>query len=868
MWVPVMLVAGVVPSALRASDKAAMATNGHAAEWVAALRGAGEAISRQPASDRAATAQQAWRELERRFPLACDWMLQDAPQTPLWAHVPAGGRDWWRPQRELLGDTLADLLTGVGAERWIRMIERALAELGETGHPLAQELADLGPDAHHTALAELYLRVCEQRRTQRLKPLLERNWEGIVFARHYNMGGSHYAYTEGLSDAQSERHFRPGSSLCLLRMNGTHGVVETLLDSPGGVIRDVDVSWDGGTILFSWKKSDRADDYSLYTMDAATRAITTITNDLGHADYEGAFLPNGDIVFNSTRCVQIVDCWWTEVSNLYTCGPLGQYLRRLSFDQVHTNYPTVTDDGRVVYTRWDYNDRGQLFPQGLFQMFPDGTAQMEFYGNTSWFPTTILHARKIPGSQEVLAVFTGHHSLQAGKLGVLDPTRGRQENRGARLVAPIRETPAERIDVYGQEGDLFMYPWPIDERHFLVSYAPRGWEGHGDQQYATVFGLYFMDLDGRRELLDRDTERHISTGRMAPLAARRRPHVRPSRVDYTKNTGIYYLQDIYSGPGLEGVPRGTIHNLRVIALEYRAAGIGNNYNRGPAGDALVSTPISINGSWDVKTVLGRARVYKDGSAMFEVPARTPVYFQALDAKGHAVQSMRSWSTLQPGESFSCVGCHAEDKHIAPVPQGPTQAMQVGAQPLEPLHGPPGGFSFRRTIQPILDRSCVSCHGAPGAVQNERNRTFSLMGTPRLDEEAKRYWSDAYLALVGAGQVGADADDTRRGPAEGTVRWISPQSDPTLHPPYHTGAASSHLIAMLERGHYAVLLSPRDLQMIALWIDLGVPFAGDYTEANAWSESDIRRYEHFVEKRVRMEAVERDNIQALIDSRME
>ena len=123
-------------------------------------------------------------------------------------------------------------------------------------------------------------------------------------------------------------------------------------------------------------------------------------------------------------------------------------------------------------------------------------------------------------------------------------------------------------------------------------------------------------------------------------------------------------------------------------------------------------------------------------------------------------------------------------------------------------------------------------------------------------------------MVGAGPGGSDADDTRRGPAEGTVRWVSPQSDPTLHPPYHTGAARSPLIAMLQQGHYDVLLPPRDLQMMALWIDLGVPFVGDYTEANAWSESDIRRYEHFVEKRVRMATVERDNIQALIDDRME
>ena len=874
------LIAGVV--LLGTPSRAATATEGSAAEWVAALHAAKAQVGQLSGRQRAAAAREAWRRLERRFPLAGDWMLQDAPDEPLWAHVAAGGRAGWRSQEELIGDTLSRLLGEANASRWIRMTERVLAELGGDGEPLARELTALDRHTNETALAALYLRACEARRAKRLAPLLARGREGIVFARHYNMGGSHYAYTEGLSDAQAERHFRPGSSLCLLRMEGTHGVVETLLDAPDGVIRDVDASWDGATILFSWKKSDRQDDYSLYTMDMTTRKITPVTGDLGHADYEGVILPDGDIVFNSTRCVQIVDCWWTEVSNLYTCGPDGRYLRQISFDQVHTNYPTVTEDGRVLYTRWDYNDRGQLFPQGLFQMYPDGTAQMEFYGNTSWFPTTILHARGIPGTQKVLAVFTGHHSLQAGKLGVLDPALGRQENRGAKLVAPVRDTPAERIDAYGQEGDLFMYPWPLDERHFLVSYAPRGWEDRDEGRYRTVFGLYFMDMDGRRELLDIDTEKGISAGRMAPLAARPRPRIRPGAVDYRKNTGVYYVQDVYEGPGLEGVPRGTVRSLRVVALEFRAAGIGFNTNGGPAGGAMLSTPVSIMGSWDVKTVLGRANVHEDGSAMFEVPARTPVYFQALDEKGHAVQTMRTWSTLQPGEFSSCIGCHSEDKHAAPPLHKPTRAMRAGVRPLEPFYGAPEGFSFKRTIQPILDQNCVSCHNdrsdprfsggvlkwnvlpkskTKPAGDEAQPRAFSLLGTLNRDPEAKRYWSDAYLALI------APSPDAARAPTEGPVRWFHPQSAPPMLPPYHAGAAKSPLMTMLEEGHRGVTLSSRELQMIALWIDLGVPFVGDYTEANAWSEAELEKYNHFLEKRRKMEAVERENIQALIDSRM-
>ena len=101
----------------------------------------------------------------------------------------------------------------------------------------------------------------------------------------------------------------------------------------------------------------------------------------------------------------------------------------------HPEGPYELDDGRVIYTRWDYNDRGQVFPQPLFQMNPDGSGQAGFYANSSWFPTTIAHARGIPGSGQVLAILCGHHTPQTGKLAVIDPAgvdiEGEAEQRAA-----------------------------------------------------------------------------------------------------------------------------------------------------------------------------------------------------------------------------------------------------------------------------------------------------------------------------------------------------------------------------------------------------------------------------------------------------
>jgi hypothetical protein len=761
-------------------------------------------------------AQRSWPDSRSELAVVADWLAQDGV-----LYNPAG-----------LHEAIASILDEIGPA-------------ADSLRKRCDALRDRGVARDDSLWAELYLDACRQRRVQRLAasaPWLRK----VVFTKHYDLGGSHYAYTEGQSDAQAERHFVPGSALCLLEVENGEARVRTLLEDPEGVIRDPDTSYDGSRILFSWKKALDTDDYHLYEMRVNDGEIRQLTSGLGFADYEGAYLPNGQIVFNSTRCVQTVDCWWTEVSNLFTCDGDGRYLRQLGFDQVHSNYPTVAPDGRILYTRWEYSDRGQIYPQGLFQMSADGTRQTELYGNNSWFPTSILHARVIPGTNRIICVFSGHHTIQKGWLGILDPGRGRQENAGAQLIAPVRETPADRIDAYGQSGPQFQYPYPLSETEFLVTYQPEG---------AERFGIYWMDRDARRELLANDLA--ISCNQPVPLLNRIAPREQPNLVDYRESEATVYLQDITAGPGLTGVDRAEVKSLRVVAIEFRAAGVGSNENHGPAGGAMASTPISIEGAWDVKKVLGTARVFEDGSACFQVPARTPVYFQALDERGRMIQSMRSWVTFQPGETASCIGCHDHKNTAPPVAQF-TQALAAGPQSLELRDGPPRGFSFVREVQPILDRHCVRCHDTDQppryftsvstsksgqTKENERVPAFSLLGRQVLDAQAERKWSDSYKALT----------DRR------ITNWINIQSEPSMLPPYHAGSTRSRLMSMLENdAHYGVQLSAEELARIALWIDLLVPYCGDYTEA--MNEALIPKYLKFATKRAQWQAQEAANIE--------
>lgn len=828
-------------------------------------------VAGRAAAEAEAAAARLWLQTKDDFPVQWDWTLQD------------GGADFSR--WFCSADT---------TEVEEQMITKAVEELGASGAPIRRELQHLiqaSAPADDRRWLELYQKTCEQRRQQRLQTVTAKS-PRIVFLKHPTIRPSFFAYTEGQSDAQNERHFLPGAELCLLELDGLYGNVRTLVSDPTGAIRDPAVSWDGQRVLFAWKKSLNQDDYHLYELSVASKTVRQITSGQGFADYEPAYLPNDDIIFASTRCVQTVDCWWTEVSNLYTCGPDGRYLRRLGFDQVHTIYPQVMDDGRVIYTRWDYNDRGQIFPQPLFQMNPDGTAQTEFSGNNSWFPTTIAHARGIPGTAKALAILCGHHSSQAGKLAVIDPARGRQENAGVQLVAPIRATPAERIDSYGQKGELWQYPYPLNENECLVTYAPLGWDRPERRRGDADFGIYWMDFAGHRELLAADPL--VPCSQPVPLAARHKPWPRANQVDYRQTNGTFYLQDVYAGPGLGGVRRGTIKKLRVVALDFRAAGVGHNSSSGPGGGAMVSTPVAIgNGTWDVKQVLGDAKIYEDGSALFSVPARTPVYFQALDERGYSVQTMRSWSTLQPGETFSCVGCHDNKNTTARADiYRPSLAVTAGVQKLEPFHGAPRGFSFRKEIQPILDRHCIRCHHDRAPVQQlvrgETRRSllkrarpaptegdgardvpaFSLLADETVDQTAKRKWSDAYLMLTQSRPASAGAPDREfiGEPRSRLVNWMGSQSAPEPQSSYVAGAVRSSLMPLLEAGHQGVKLTRAELELMACWIDLLVPYCGDYLEANAWTAEELEKYQHFAAKRQQMEAVERQNIRELLESR--
>lgn len=807
-------------------------------------------------------------QLESKHPYCADWLEQDADEKDAAA---------W--------------LMGRKNTFFAALCRKTASEAGSIPADLAAGLEKLAISPDEGVALRLYLDLCELRRQLRLKPLLEKTSK-IVFTKFNDTASQGYSL---VADG--------GKSLCILEMDGCYGTVNELFAGPAGKgkIRDPDVDFDGKRILYSYSPSGERNDFNLYEMEVGSRTIRRITTETDVADIQGAYLPDGGIVFNSSRCAQECDCISYTTFNLYRCESDGSKLRRLGYDQVSVCYPRVMDDGRVLYTRWEYNDRGQIYPQPLFQMNPDGMMQTEFYGNNSWFPTSLHHARGIPGTKKAIAIASGHHTPQSGKLAVVDPAMGRQENVGVELLAPPRKPKAVRVDQWGQDGDQFQYPYALSENLFIVAYSPEGFvnkEFENKTNRRTVrYRLYLMDRDGRRELLVDDPA--ISCNQPVPLMPRPKPIVRPSMVDLNKTDGTFYIQNIYAGPGLKDIPRGTAKNLRVIALEYRRTSIGCSLNTGPAGGNWhVRTPISITGSWDPKRVLGDAVIHPDGSVFFRAPANTPVFFQVIDAKGHCIQTMRSWATLMPGENASCVGCH-EEKNSTPLTRdGPTMALQSGVQELVPFYGQSRGFSFVKEIQPILDRHCVKCHDGdrwqaveqkamtesilayPGKGSwpeilkmnadmtatpkvNAAGKSFSLRNDLAVEHLSARKWSDAYVGLLRPflfpskviRRPGCDDKHILVALPNKIINWVSPQSAPPMLEPYEAGSCKSGLITLLEKGHKGTRLNREEMDKIACWIDLQVPFCGDYFEANSWTEDEAKKWQAEEDKAKRLAAVE-------------
>jgi hypothetical protein len=567
------------------------------------------------------------------------------------------------------------------------------------------------------------------------------------------------------------------------------GELRTLVRPEGGRFAgDVDLDFDAGHILFSMPgEGGRWQVFEAATDGTGLQQLPLI-KEPDVDNYDACYLPDGDIIFSSTAPFTGVPCVTgsSHVSNLYRLDRRTGRTRRLTFDQEHDWCPTVLDDGRVLYLRWEYSDIPHFVSRILFTMNPDGTNQREFYGSNSYWPNSTFYARPIPGSStKFVGIVSGHHDTQRmGELVLFDAARSRFEADGAIQRIPGRGKKVEAVirdGLVGGSWPKFLHPWPLSDRYFLVSAKPTS---------TAKWGIYLADVFDNLVLLKEDAEGAL----LEPIPLRRRPHppTIPSRVNPDSKDAVISISDVYAGPGLAGVPRGTVKALRLFTYHFAYHNMGGQVNR-----------VGLDGPWDIKRIMGTVPVEADGSAHFRVPANTPISIQPLDADGQALQLMRSWMTAMPGEQLSCAGCH-ERQNSGPAVRRTIASSKPPAD-IRPWYGPTRGFSFRREVQPVLDRHCARCH----AEYRDGPDVRPQAGDSGYNNGTA--FPPSYIAL------------------KSFVRNATIESDMHLLDPGEFASDTTFLIQLLRCGHKDVKLDPESWDRLITWIDLNTPAHGTWHE---------------------------------------
>jgi len=610
--------------------------------------------------------------------------------------------------------------------------------------------------------------------------------------------------------------------LCVLSPVRPDGKVTRLIpELEGGLFDRFDLSYDARKVLFSYRKNPKAG-LRIYEIDinpdtgkmvaGSLRQLTSgggdedeqaIRRSTGRVmaigrefdDMDPCYLPNGKIMFTSTRAMQIVFCApGATVTNLFVMDGDGKNLRRVSDSPVNETAPSVMDDGRVIYTRWEYVDKGLGNGQSLWAVRPDGTGVDHVYKNNTMWPAAMSSARSIPGCRKIVTVSGGHHFAAVGPVVIVDLRRSRRTTEAMNCITPELGYPTSMGYPHNRFG-TFMDPYPFSEKFFLVSHRFGYWQFRRNRRDKNAaeprYGLYALDAWGNRAKLYGDPD--IGCFEPLPLRPRRKPTaVATIEQIGEKNTpGTLFIQDIYAG--MKGIERGRVKYVRVMgALAW------------PWNQRGISWRLGHNADPHRKRIYGVAKVHEDGSVYFTAPSGENIFFQALDEDFMAIQQMPSFINLMPGENRSCAGCHELRKKAPDLRTRPT-AITKKPQTLFPQPGDKGVrmVHYETDVQPVLDKHCVGCHSG-----KKPKGHLDLTGAPTPK------WCRSYENLINKRLV--SFADCRYG-----------SSNFNAVGPLQRGSHLSKLTAHLRKAPCKGKITRAEFVRIVTWIDANVPYYGTY-----------------------------------------
>ena len=625
----------------------------------------------------------------------------------------------------------------------------------------------------------------------------------------------------------------PGGRLLVLEGLQPGGRLRQIFPPRPGSFWRPEISFDAKKVLFCYKAYSE-ESFHLYEIHLDGTELQQLT-DSPYDDIDPIYLPDGHIVFTTTRGNTYVRCGPYIYSYvLARCDADGRNVYLISTNSEPDFVPALLHDGRIIYSRWEYSDKDQMRVQSLWTTNQDGTGTFTFWGNQSIWPDHLAEPRPIPGSHRVMFAGVGHHNFFCGSVGIIDPHKGLNFPHGLTKVTghldwgeakPPTLDPIESAQ-YHASGRYTGYlgAYPISEEDFLVSAR-----GEADK-----FRIYLMDVHGNRELI---YEGRYNAWYAIPVKPRPMPPRQPDRVVWPGTgkdrkpvqPGAFFSPDVYQG--VPELTRGSVKYLRVI---HQQAG---TYSAWKKLVRFAGPPISLIQEDAVKRIISVVPVEVDGSVYFQVPAGKSLYFQLLDEDYRALQTMRSFTGLMPGEQRGCTGCHEMHTTTPSARKGLALAARRAPTPLTP---PPWGdesIGYERFAQPVLDRYCGKCHQGEG----EGRKTLDLTLRPGMD-----VFKEPYLTLIGPAiyipgnrhhssfplpnpgkpGYGIAAPIPVYMLADQYDDFDDPAAVATLRPMQYL-SFKSRLIELAASGeHHEVRVDPLSLRRLIAWVDTNCLYMGE------------------------------------------
>jgi len=687
---------------------------------------------------------------------------------------------------------------------------------------------------------QLFQQITRLRRKAALSnPLL--NFDHILFIKRHFLPASASWGSDMLGNHMCDQYFGfhtiPGGGLFVLENPfGEKPIIRNILANsvcengrfkgkqlkPGGFLSP-ELSYDGNTILFAYTEAVRKDSigepiryqwtdkstFHIFKVNVDGSGLLQLTDGPVN-DFDPCWLPNGRIVFISERRGGYGRCHPRPVP-LYTLHSMkadGSDIIRLSYHEGNEWHPSIDHSGMVLYTRWDYVDRGNIQAHHPWITTPDGLDARAIQGNygksKEAHPTMEMDLRSIPGSHKYVSTAAAHHGQAYGSLILIDP-RIKDDDAMAPLRRLTPEVPFPEAEIQYNNGQVYATAWPLSEHFYLCVYDADGSARRGTKNN---YGIYLVDAFGNKELIYRDPA--ISCLSPIPLLPRKKPPLLASGI--TENTEQSSEPPKTAPVGVINVYNSrqpfpentTIKALRIIQLL-------------PKTTPLINEPrIGYGNEKGARMVLGTVPVEADGSAYFSLPVDKSVYFQVLDEHGLAVQSMRSDTYVHPGQRLLCRGCHEPRRSAPPLPKRFPLAFRRPPSRIQPDVEGSNPFSFPRLVQPVLERNCAACHEKePTAIDLrkgdwENNSDYRYTSYDNLRE---------YAFFFGSVRYTYDP-------------WTTPRTIPGRF-----GARASKLYEILKKGHYDVKLSKEDFHCITLWLDCNSDFFGSYENTKAQAQGN-------------------------------